>query len=121
METQLLDEPTDIGLLQRAKVGDFAAFQQLVAKLQPRVYGLAYRILQQTQDAEDATQQTFLSLIEHIADFREESSVATWVEARAQQEAGLRCATHSLQPWQHKICIQECMTHDARCDARRRG
>ena len=79
MESQLLDEPTDIGLLQRAKVGDFAAFQQLVAKLQPRVYGLAYRILQQTQDAEDATQQTFLALIEHIADFREESSVSTWV------------------------------------------
>ncbi len=79
MESQLLDEPTDIGLLQRAKVGDFVAFQQLVAKLQPRVYGLAYRILQQTQDAEDATQQTFLALIEHIADFREESSVATWV------------------------------------------
>ena len=79
MESQTLDEPTDIGLLQRAKVGDFVAFQQLVAKLQPRVYGLAYRILQQTQDAEDATQQTFLALIEHIADFREESSVATWV------------------------------------------
>ncbi|MCF7963216.1 MAG: RNA polymerase sigma factor, partial [Pirellula sp.] len=79
MESQLLDEPTDIGLLQRAKVGDFVAFQQLVAKLQPRVFGLAYRILQQTQDAEDATQQTFLALIEHIADFREESSVATWV------------------------------------------
>ncbi len=79
MESQVLDEPTDIGLLQRAKVGDFAAFRQLVAKLQPRVYGLAYRILQQTQDAEDATQQTFLAIIEHIADFREESSVATWV------------------------------------------
>ncbi len=79
MESQLLDEPTDIGLVQRAKVGDFAAFQQLVAKLQPRVYGLVYRILQQTQDAEDATQQTFLALIEHISDFREESSVATWV------------------------------------------
>lgn len=79
MESRLLEEPTDIGLLQRAKTGDFAAFQQLVAQLQPRVYGLAYRILQQTQDAEDATQQTFLALIEHISDFREESSVATWV------------------------------------------
>lgn len=79
MESQLLDEPTDIGLVRRAKMGDFAAFQHLVAKLQPRVYGLVFRILQQTQDAEDATQQTFLALIEHIADFREESSVATWV------------------------------------------
>ena len=79
MEKQLLDEPTETDLLHQAKAGKFAAFQQLVAKLQPRVYGLTYRILQQSQDAEDATQQTFLALIEHIADFREESSVATWV------------------------------------------
>ncbi len=79
MENQLVGESTEIDLLRRAKLGDFAAFQQLVTKLQPRVYGLAYRILQQAQDAEDVTQQTFLALIEHIADFREESSVATWV------------------------------------------
>ncbi|MFN7894175.1 MAG: RNA polymerase sigma factor [Pirellula sp.] len=79
MENQLLDEPTETELLHQAKLGDFAAFQKLVAQLQPRVYGLTFRILQQAQDAEDATQQTFLALIEHIADFREESSVATWV------------------------------------------
>ncbi len=79
MGSQLLDEATEIDLLQRAKTGDFEAFQQLVVRLQPRVYGLTFRILQQTQDAEDATQQTFLALIEHIADFRAESSLATWV------------------------------------------
>jgi RNA polymerase sigma-70 factor, ECF subfamily len=79
MENQTLVEPTEINLIRRAKAGDFAAFQQLITSLQPRVYGLTFRILQQAQDAEDATQQTFLALIEHIADFREESSVATWV------------------------------------------
>lgn len=79
MENQLQDEPTETDLLHQAKGGDFAAFQKLVTKLQPRVYGLTFRILQQAQDAEDATQQTFLALIENIADFREESSVATWV------------------------------------------
>jgi RNA polymerase sigma-70 factor (ECF subfamily) len=79
MENQLQDEATETDLLHQAKGGDFAAFQKLVTKLQPRVYGLTYRILQQAQDAEDATQQTFLALIENIADFREESSVATWV------------------------------------------
>ncbi len=79
MESQLIEEPTDIDLLHRAKSGDFAAFQRLIVNLQPRVYGLAFRILRQAQDAEDATQQTFLALIETIADFREESSIATWV------------------------------------------
>lgn len=79
LESQLIEELTELVLLHRAKTGDFAAFQKLIVKLQPRVYGLAFRILQQAQDAEDVTQQTFLALIEHLADFREESSVATWV------------------------------------------
>ncbi len=55
MENQLLDDPTETELLHQAKLGDFAAFQKLVAQLQPRVYGLTFRILQQAQDAEDAT------------------------------------------------------------------
>ena len=79
MESQLMDEPTELELLQKAKSGDFAAFQQLIVSLQPRVYGLTLRILQQPQDAEDATQQTFMALIEHLEDFRGESSIATWV------------------------------------------
>jgi RNA polymerase sigma-70 factor (ECF subfamily) len=66
-------------LLRRAQRGDFAAFEALVARFQPRVYGLARRILGQAHDAEDVTQQTFLSLIEHIDQFRAESAVATWV------------------------------------------
>ena len=40
---------------------------------------MAVRIVGQRQDAEDVTQQTFLSLIEHMDSFRGESSVATWI------------------------------------------
>ncbi|CAN5361170.1 sigma-70 family RNA polymerase sigma factor [soil metagenome] len=77
------DEPhaadDDLPLLRRAQTGDFAAFETLVAQLQNRVYGVAYRILGHAQDAEDVVQQTFLSIIEHIDGFRGESAVATWV------------------------------------------
>jgi RNA polymerase sigma-70 factor, ECF subfamily len=79
MESQLIDEPTELELLRQAKSGDFSAFQRLIVNLQPRVYGLAFRILQQPQDAEDVTQQTFMALIEHLDEFRGESSIATWV------------------------------------------
>ncbi|MCU0709762.1 MAG: sigma-70 family RNA polymerase sigma factor [Pirellula sp.] len=74
-----VEEPTDVDLLHRAKAGDFESFERLVSQLQPRVYGLAFRILHQSQDAEDVTQQTFLALVEHLPGFREESSLATWV------------------------------------------
>jgi RNA polymerase sigma-70 factor (ECF subfamily) len=98
MEDQLLDDPTETELLRQAKGGDFSAFQELTDRLQPRVYGLAYRILGQAQDAEDATQQTFLALIEHIADFRQESSLATWV---------LRIATnHALKILRKKRTVK---------------
>ncbi len=69
----------DLALLRRAQTGDFTAFEGLVNRLQGRVYGVAYRILGQSQDSEDVVQQTFLSLIEHIDSFRGESAVATWV------------------------------------------
>lgn len=69
----------ELELLRRAQQGDFAAFEALVDRFQPRVYGLARRIVGQAQDAEDVTQQTFLSLIEHLDQFRGEASVATWI------------------------------------------
>lgn len=76
-----LDTPPDecLGLLRQAQSGDFAAFGLLVDRLQQRVFGLAYRILGETHDAEDVAQQTFLSLIEHLDSFRGESTVRTWV------------------------------------------
>lgn len=69
----------DLALLRQARAGDFAAFEELVGRLQARVYGLAYRMLGEPHDAEDVTQQTFLSLVEHIHNFRGESVVAAWV------------------------------------------
>jgi RNA polymerase sigma-70 factor (ECF subfamily) len=69
----------DLDLLRQARAGDFAAFERLVGRFQDRVYGLAYRMLGDPHDAEDVAQQTFLSLIEHLRDFREESAVAAWV------------------------------------------
>ncbi len=79
MKESVISSPADLELLHRAKSGDFLAFQELVELFQPRVYGLCMRILRQNEDAEDATQQTFLAFIEHIEDFREESSLATWL------------------------------------------
>ena len=53
MESQLLAEPTEPELLHRAKTGDFGAFQQLMEALQPRIYGLAFRIQAELQNALD--------------------------------------------------------------------
>jgi RNA polymerase sigma-70 factor (ECF subfamily) len=69
----------DLVLLHKAQSGDFSAFELLAQRYQSRVYAVAWRIVGQQQDAEDVVQRTFLSLVEHLDSFREESSVATWV------------------------------------------
>lgn len=73
------DAAFELELFRQAQQGDFAAFEALVDRFQPRVYRLARRILGQAQDAEDVMQQTFLSVIEHLDQFRGESAVATWI------------------------------------------
>jgi RNA polymerase sigma-70 factor (ECF subfamily) len=76
----------DAELVRLAQAGDLAAFETLTNRYERRVYGLARRILRHEQDAEDVTQQTFLSAMENLAGFRGDASFATWL---------LRIATHA--------------------------
>lgn len=74
-------------LVGRARRGDFAAFESLVSKYQRRLYGLAYRIVSHRHDAEEVVQQTFLSVIEHLGNFREKASFFTWLARIATNHA----------------------------------
>jgi RNA polymerase sigma-70 factor, ECF subfamily len=66
-------------MVRRAKAGDLAAFEALTHRWERQIYTLARRMVRQDEDAEDVTQQTFLSAIEHLGSFRAESSFATWL------------------------------------------
>ncbi len=81
-----LDSATDAELVFRAQAGEIAAFEALTTRYESRVFSLALRMLRQQQDAEDVTQQTFLSALEHLNGFRGEASFATWL---------LRIAAHA--------------------------
>jgi RNA polymerase sigma-70 factor, ECF subfamily len=73
-------------LVRRAKAGDLDAFEALTVRHEQRVYSLAMRMLRQEQDAEDVTQQAFLSALENLDGFRGEASFSTWL---------LRIAAHA--------------------------
>jgi len=77
----------DLPLVHQAQAGDFAAFEELVARYEKRVFGLALRILNRRHDAEEVVQQTFLTLIERITDFRKESRFSTWLTRIATNHA----------------------------------
>jgi len=69
----------DQSLVERAKAGDFSAMESLLLKYERQAYGLGRRIVGQHQDAEEVTQQTFLSVIEHLGEFRQQSQFRTWL------------------------------------------
>jgi RNA polymerase sigma-70 factor (ECF subfamily) len=77
----------DRPLVHSARQGDFTAFESLVSKYERRLYGLAMRIVRHRQDAEEVVQQTFVSVIEHLGDFREESAFRTWLTRIATNHA----------------------------------
>jgi len=76
----------DAELVRRAQAGELDAFETLTTRHERRVFSLAMRIMKQEQDAEDVTQQTFLSALENLNGFRGEAGFATWL---------LRIATHA--------------------------
>jgi RNA polymerase sigma factor (sigma-70 family) len=81
----MADDP-DAELVRRAQAGELDAFEALTTRYEQRVFSLAMRMLRQEQDAEDVTQQTFLSALENLNGFRGEARFATWL---------LRIATHA--------------------------
>lgn len=74
-------------LVARARQGDFQAFDALVTKYQQRIFTVAQRIVRSQHDAEEVVQQAFLSVLEHLSEFREESSFYTWLTRIATNHA----------------------------------
>ena len=65
-------------LISRSKSGDVEAFNLLVEQYQRLVYNLALRMLGSAEAAEDASQDTFLSVYRAIGGFRG-GSFKSWV------------------------------------------
>jgi len=94
--------PTDAELLERFVVAqEEAAFAMLVRRHGPMVLGVCLRVLHHRQDAEDAFQATFLTLVRKGHGIRERGALASWLY-RVAFRAALRLKTsggkHSVEP-----------------------
>lgn len=70
----------DAALLARYAAGDDAAARLLAARLSPRAYGHAYRVLGDAAEAEDVTQEAMLRLWKQSADWDAgRAQAATWL------------------------------------------
>jgi RNA polymerase sigma factor (sigma-70 family) len=66
-------------IIYQLKQGDAAVFKTVVDTWQNKVYNTSVSIVQNEADAEDITQEVFITLFERIADFREEAQLSSWI------------------------------------------
>lgn len=66
-------------LAKRLQAGEKRAFEELLDSYGPRVQNLARRYASTSADAEDLTQEIFLSIFKSIDTFRGDSALATWI------------------------------------------
>jgi RNA polymerase sigma-70 factor (ECF subfamily) len=68
-----------VGWMLRYQRGDERAFDRLVERYSPRVYGLLTRFLGPVESREDLVQEVFLRVIRARDDYRPEARFSTWL------------------------------------------
>ncbi len=86
----------DDGLVQRAQVGDAAAFDALVGSRLDRCYRLAWSILTNDADAADATQEAFVAAWRELPRLRDPAAFDGWLN-RIVANAALMARRHRVR------------------------
>ena len=74
-----MDINTDQNYIRMILKGDSSAYRFLVEKNKKIVYSIALRILNNTEDAEDATQESFIMAFHQLHTFEGKSKFSTWL------------------------------------------
>jgi RNA polymerase sigma factor (sigma-70 family) len=73
------DAPTDAQLVEQARNGEATALEKLVLRHQAWIYNIAVRMVFQTHDAEEVTQEVLVKVITRLGTFKGESKFRTWL------------------------------------------
>jgi len=74
-----MDQKTEAEIVIRILNGDKQAYALLVDEYKSRIYNLAYRMTQNSQDAEDLAQETFLRSFKELHRYDTNRSFYTWL------------------------------------------
>mgnify|MGYP003322410348 FL=1 len=76
-ETDTID--ADELLIERIKAGDMAAYNAMVIRHYDRIFSRVLQLLNNKQDAEEVTQDTFIRAHRGLENFRGDASFSTWL------------------------------------------
>ena len=71
----------DTELIARTQAGDATAFDELIVKYSPRLYGLVYNMTSNHEDTNDLLQDVWAKAYRSINGFRGQSSFYTWIHS----------------------------------------
>lgn len=66
-------------VIERARAGDSAAFEQIMDHCQRKVISIAWRMLGDREDARDAAQEVFLRAYKYLGSFNAEQDFSGWL------------------------------------------
>ncbi|KUO95141.1 RNA polymerase sigma factor SigW [Ferroacidibacillus organovorans] len=66
-------------VLEEAQMGDVAAFEKIVNAYENRLFTMAFRMLGNRTEAEDAVQETFLRVYTNLPRYDETYQFSTWI------------------------------------------
>ncbi len=65
--------------LEKARQNDINAWEKLVKEYESMVYHIAYRMMQNEQEAKDISQEIFVKVYRNLSKFDEKSAFSTWL------------------------------------------
>lgn len=96
----------DAELVAGMRVASESAYEALIVRYQHPVYSLVCRLLGESSEAADVTQEVFLKIFRNIGSFREQSTLRTWIYRIAVNEA------YNHRRWHSRHQRQEVSTPD---------
>jgi len=80
------DDPTVVALVAHAAEGDQRAWDEIVERYAPLVYGVCTRYRLASHDIEDVGQTVWLLLVEHLGQVREPAALPGWLATTTARE-----------------------------------
>jgi RNA polymerase sigma-70 factor (ECF subfamily) len=100
MTTQTRPAQADAELARLAAKGDAAAFEEIHRRYSRLVYNVALRMTGNAADAEDLTQESFISVLRSVRGFRGEAAFATWLYRLAVNQVRMHFRRRRSRPFE---------------------
>lgn len=79
VQSDVPSDETEDDLVNRARDGDLAAYDDLIRRYQERIYATVYHMTSNHEDANDIAQDVFIKAFQALPKFKGDSGFFTWI------------------------------------------